>query len=678
MNVSTRIIIFFRKSGLYLITSVILFFSGNVFAEETTFQAKYGQNVINYVAAVKILHGLDSGNALIKNLYQSSPDIQSLPEYDDIINAIKGINKDFFSTNTTDIKAQIPERTIVLNTLVSGSSGTGTVGSGVSLPMEARIINAAADLIIDRLQQELALSFFKNFKEKLQSDSILMELMPRTYQYLSILVDKSPLLIPSLGSAWKGAFEEDLKALPQNFVTYYMQSSAYKNSNSDVKDCFRILQRAIETYTMIRSGKHPADIIHYFRLVVEKYIKSDTLTELQQILRLLDHLSQNLLSGDGNWVNPQGLKILEDGKTLNLFLRLLVYDDALQYTDNKYSVFYTRREGADPQATDSLLTLIKRKTFQIRHLLDEFRMLTGAVETSIKKIRDKQDKSQPVQEEDYRSYVQTVFDAIKFGHKLYDLRAKPDTVYRDFFKDYLIPIGENAGEMIQAIHTKDYGVALSDFITIISTLNEKKNGLIPEKTLNGLLRFSSFMMDVVNAKDVDQTKQALNSAALPAGSYSLKRKSLFSMNLSAYPGFAYGWEKVKDTTGVYGKMGRFTGLTVPIGIDLTFGVHSFSFSAVLGIADLGTLVSYRIDESKNISSYPVISFRQIFAPSLGIQVGIGDTPLTAGFSWQLAPQLREITSDGNIQERERDASRLFFNIGIDLNFFNFYTTQSVQ
>lgn len=677
MNINRCTASLLCKGNIYLIASFILISGLHTFAQETTFRGKYGQDVINYVAAVKMLHDKTPTNPLIQKLWQSQPDTTSMPTYKDIVEAIGG---DGIKSATDNNKPQVPEHSIVLQTLVSGGGNfTGSSGSGISLPVEARIINAAADLIIDRLQQELALSFFNNFKDKLQNDTVLQSLLPRTYQYLIIFVDKSPLLIPSLGSAWKSAFEEDLKNLPENFVSYYINDSTLMK-NADLKDCFRIVQRALETYTMIRSGKHPADIIHYFRLIVEKDLKNGALTELQQTLRLLDHLSQNLIGGDGNWVSPNNLRILENDQTLTLFLRLLVHADILQYPDNKYSVFYTRRKGSDPQSTQNLLTLIDNKRYEIRQLLDEFRLLTGAVETSIKKIRDKQDKSQTVQEEDYRSYVQTVFDAIKFGHKLYNLRddIKPNDKYQQLFANFLIPIGENTGELIQAVHNKDYGTVLTNFMTIITIIEKQKVGFIPEKTLTGLLRFSSFMMDIINAKDVDQTKQALNSAALPAGSYSLKRKSLFSANISAYPGLAYGWEKVKDSNGIYGNMSSFTGLSVPIGIDLTFGVHCLSFSAVLGIADLGTLVSYRIDESNNISTYPVISFRQIFAPSLGLQIGIGNTPLTAGLFWQIAPQLREITAEGDVQQRERDSSRLFFSLGIDLNFFNFYTTQSTQ
>lgn len=645
---------------------------------QTTFQSKYGQNVITYVAAVKTLHEADPSSRIIAGLYSTPINIDSLPQFKTIIKAINEKIPKLLTDTATRHQPTTPYHSIVFKTISSGSSQTSD-NAGISLPTEARIINAAAELIIDRLQQELALSFFKNFREKLEQDTLLSNLLPRTDTYLKAIAESSPLIIPSLGTAWKGAFEEDLKNLPENFVHYYFSSDYYKsNKNSALNDCLSIVKRALETYNMIRSGRHPSDIIHYFRLDIEQYLGSTTLTDLQQTVRLLDHLSQNLLSPAGGWTSPQDLKILEDNQVLNIFLRLFVYDDSLQYPDKSLSVFSTRATGSADNATSNLLKLINDKKSRIKLLLDEFRLLTGSVENSIDKIKNKQDKNQDAAEEDYRSYVQTVFDAIKFGHKLYDLRNSPDTAYISFFKKFLIPLGETTGEMILAINKSEYGSALSDFITILSIIQKKQPNFVPQATMSKLLSFSSFMMDVITSKTVDETKQALQSAALPAGSYTLKRKSSFSVNLSAYPGLSYGWETVQDTTGEFNNWNNFLGLSVPIGIDLTFGAKFLSISAVLGIADLGTLVSYRLNEKDSISSYPVVSFRQIFSPSAGVQIGIGDTPLTLGFLWQLAPQLREVTTKGVVATRERDTSRLFFTLGIDLNFFNFYTTESTK
>lgn len=657
--------------------------------------------------------------------------IRSIVTYDELINEIKSINPDALKISD-DKKVITPAQSLVISNVVQNTTSGSSNGTGVSLPFEARVINAATELIIDRLQQELALTFFRNFKENLKKDSMLRILLPRTYEYLTVISEKTPLIIPSLGAAWRGAFEQDLREFPLKFAEFHHKS--LNGKGEDYANCMRILYRALETYKMIKSGRHPADIIHHFRLYVDEQLEENKVqvSELQHTVRLLDHLSQNLLSGNGGWASRESLKLLENKQNRDLFLAILVKDDELQYPEKVKgsSVFHTRRNIS----VDSLVKLISNKQSEIRILLNEFQLLTASVENSITTIRNKQDKALTVPEEDYYGYVRTVFDAIKFGQKLFYLRDDKDAIksHKLLFDNFLTPIGESAGEMMVNIAKNNYGAALGNFLGIVSKIQSSQGAppvLLGEATKTKLIRYTSFLMDVINAKDVEQTKAALQAAALPVGSYSLKRNSGFSVNISSYPGLNYGWEQTKNE-GTYQYGGNYFGVYAPIGVDLSTSFNPLNYitgtvssiigaivglvpsirsagkdsntnfcleecnrikdgyhvgksifgstSLVFGIVDLGTLVSYRLSQQDSVKSYPIVDFKQVFAPSVGLQFGIAGTPLTIGWTWQIAPRLREVTSDNKAIDREKDAFRYFFNLSVDLNLFNLYTSEKTN
>lgn len=687
---------------------------------QSSFQAQYGNNAINYVAAVHLLRteilkvvptqkfdgnlftisnstgtisisdniskilqdkSLSAGSNPISTYYGA---LGTVVSYDDLIKKIREINPDALKIDENKKEKPItPAQSLVINNLVQNTTLGASGGAGVSLPFEARVINAATELIIDRLQQELALTFFKNFQDNLNQDKMLKMLLPRTYEYLKVISEKTPLIIPSLGAAWRGAFEQDIREIPWKFAEYY---HSRLSDTSSYSNCMRIFYRALETYKMIKSGQHPADIIHHFRLYVDEQLQNNpnNVSELQHTVRLLDHLSQNLLSGSGGWASRESLKLLENKQNRDLFLAILVKDDELQnltllpLTVNNESVFHTRRN----KSVYDLFTLILKKEKEIRILLNEFQQLTASVENSITTIRNKQDKGLTIPEEDYYGYVRTVFDAIKFGQKLVYLRDMTSVEVNDqkkLFDDRFVPIGESTGEMMVNIAKNNYGAALGNFLGIVSKIEDSeipRRELLPNATKTKLIRYASFLMDVINAKDVEQTKSALQAAALPVGSYSLKRNSDFSMNVSAYPGLNFGWEQTKSE-GAFGYEGKFVGVYAPIGIDLTIGCK-WSFSLFMGIIDLGTLVSYRISHTDSVQSYPVVDFKQVFAPSIGFQLGIAGTPLTIGGTYQIAPHLREVNANNEAVNRERDALRYFFNVSVDLNLFNLYTSEKTN
>lgn len=684
---------------------------------QSSFQAQYGNNAINYVAAVHLLRteilkvnpnekfdgrtiSIISGGIAMQEQISKILQNQNIPPspnlismyynalsdivtYEQLIQQIKSINPDALKIDESKKEKPItPAQSLVINNLVQNTTSGASSGAGVSLPFEARVINAATELLIDRLQQELALTFFKNFQDNLNQDKMLKMLLPRTYEYLQAISEKTPLIIPSLGAAWRGAFEQDIREIPWKFAEYHAQyHKEYLIGNSNFNDAMRIFYRALETYKMIKSGQHPADIIHHFRLYVDEQLQSNlnNVSELQHTVRLLDHLSQNLLSGSGGWASRESLKLLENKQNRDLFLAILVKDDELHEADFNKSVFHTRRKIS----VNDLFTLILKKEKEIRILLNEFQLLTASVENSITTIRNKQDKGLTIPEEDYYGYVRTVFDAIKFGQKLFYLRDDETAVktHKILFDTLLVPLGESAGDMMVNIAKNNYGAALGNFLGIVSKIEDSekpRRELLPDATKTKLIRYASFLMDVINAKDVEQTKAALQAAALPVGSYSLKRNSCFSVNVSAYPGLNYGREQTK-TDGTFRYGGTYFGVFAPIGVDLTVGCKPIgSFSGFMGIIDLGTIVSYRLSQQDSVQSYPVVDFKQVFAPSLGFQFGIAGTPLTIGWTWQIAPRLREITSENKAVNREKDAFRYFFNVSVDLNLFNLYTSEKTN
>ena len=85
------------------------------------------------------------------------------------------------------------------------------------------------------------------------------------------------------------------------------------------------------------------------------------------------------------------------------------------------------------------------------------------------------------------------------------------------------------------------------------------------------------MATVAEAKNSDEVAQAIEAAALPVGSYRIKRSASFDVSLNAYVGPFWGKETItKGRNMVDEPKQTVRGLTSPVGVAVSFSGRGIS------------------------------------------------------------------------------------------------------
>lgn len=186
-----------------------------------------------------------------------------------------------------------------------------------------------------------------------------------------------------------------------------------------------------------------------------------------------------------------------------------------------------------------------------------------------------------------------------------------------------------------------------------------------------LLKYGSFMVSVVEADNSDDVAAAIENAALPSGSSSIKQFSSFSVSINAYLGFFGGLSNKTNTSSqnIYS-----AGITAPIGLAASWGINSNivgAFTVFVPVIDLGAIASFRLNDDTT-QALPQLALVNIVAPGIHLIAGrIANTPLSLGVGYQMAPRLRSI-SGTNADVISDNEWRWSVSLLWDIPMFNVY------
>ena len=228
----------------------------------------------------------------------------------------------------------------------------------------------------------------------------------------------------------------------------------------------------------------------------------------------------------------------------------------------------------------------------------------------------------------------------------------------------------------------------------------KKEMARQELRLREVFRYGAFLATVAEAENSDAIKEAISSIALPAGSYSIKRRALTNISLQAYPGVTGGGELARMND--VGTWAPNVGFTAPIGLSYSWGyrkkldpiryqddlrykkkvdrsirlsgdrfLNGSSGSLFLPLVDLGAVVLFRLDGSTEPLPEDV-GFQQIFSPGVVYTHGFARIPLSVMMGAQVSPRLRKFGDER--------ANAFRFNLGltVDLPMINFFTKRQEE
>jgi len=216
---------------------------------------------------------------------------------------------------------------------------------------------------------------------------------------------------------------------------------------------------------------------------------------------------------------------------------------------------------------------------------------------------------------------------------------------------------------------------------------------------------AAIFQDIISAGNSQELSKVIESYAMAPGSYKVKRRSVFSIDLNAYFGVYGGveWAKTDSGKNKYSGGAGVFGISAPIGISFSWAGYASdddtkgggytirkkrklfggeyasvkrfkgtSHTISIGIIDIGAVVSYRLTNSvDSVKSLPdKLRWGQVLSPSLFYRYGIRNTPLTLCGGVQFAPLLRSIG-----KQNASNTWRASIGIMMDLPLLNLYRPQ---
>jgi hypothetical protein len=214
-------------------------------------------------------------------------------------------------------------------------------------------------------------------------------------------------------------------------------------------------------------------------------------------------------------------------------------------------------------------------------------------------------------------------------------------------------------QLIQVYQLRQYGACISHALVILQQCDSSLSSRAPS-----LFRYASFLASVAGAQTADQVKDAIEAAALPAGSFSLKRKADRDLSINAYVGFWGGWAVPPQRT----ESGSGTlGMAAPIGITCTWGNLNCWIQALsvhLNVLDFGVPLNTFFKDSSGLPGD--LHFKNFLSLGGGLLFHVRNAPFTWGIFGTYTPEIRNIADLPN----KLSTWRFLFMIALDIPIFD--------
>ena len=349
--------------------------------------------------------------------------------------------------------------------------------TGVSFDPTTRIIDATAQWLVKRTKEELTMSFYDKFREKLDSEDDIRLMLPATYTMLQN--QENVYQIPTLGKVWASAFVSDIKQIPFNFEALVNQ----KYPDIAQKDDFLLFMITAHSFDMLGRGSHPADIFDFLNDTYGGNKKANEKSIITQTIRLVDLLSKNLRDtatikidkikkdttlNENAWITKDKLAKLKDPTIRKFYLGLLYQQDSQLFDD----IQIKKTDGTD-QSIKAYFTANNNFQYIDKSLTQVLQFLNN-VDAQLKVLKASGIEKQ--KQVNFVQYAQMVFDVVDIGFRVKYLMTEPnpDNSYytSEYFKTWR-PIGVNAIEGIKAFYGRNYGAGFMHSVQVIRPIWQK-------------------------------------------------------------------------------------------------------------------------------------------------------------------------------------------------------------
>jgi hypothetical protein len=564
------------------------------------------------------------------------------------------------------------------NTVSSAKINSFSGASLSSIPTTSflsatQIIDGTALFIKRRVKEELSMAFLERFRKRLNENEFMSHLLPSTHRLLQSLLEMDNSL-PSLNNIAVNAFQSDLEMLPANLENALLYDNQFAEIRKD--RAFKYFAIPFNTVKHIKNGSHPAWVLQDLR---EKYF-TDT-TEIDRVVQMMaalnDNLRDTIVDGYSNednlWISGKQWDDLKKIKGEEMFMGLL-------FQKNKNTIFNFIKNRPPTEIRKAMMSISENVDEYLLHLKN-FEKMHATIQLSTN-----------------RATTDTL--ALELGWSILQLVDKSHWIYfslledkerlvsKKLYWDTLKPIAEATLKAVSSVQRKNYGGLMLNTYQILRGLSQIKNWdngqAFGNKYLQSFFFYGNFMTDVLMANTSEEVANILDRYAAPVGSYSVKRRSKFSLSLNAFPGLFMGLESPLNPSLLRGvsTTSFVSGVTAPIGLSFNFGglakERNQSLSAFVSVIDIGAVLCYRWSNDVAQGLPQSVEWAQVIAPGLHLVYGLPNLPLALNAGFQLAPKLRKVTYQTGNELKNTDFWR--FNIGIttDITIFNFYSTGRIH
>jgi hypothetical protein len=550
------------------------------------------------------------------------------------------------------------------------------------------------DFLIDRAKTELNIAFFQRFKEEMTKKEYkdLQLLFPQTYQMLLAIGDQI-FYYNQFIQGLRHAFETDLRRMPY-------QISAWVDTQQGVIDTtvFNVIKLGLLTSNSILENKHPGAILKDLSEEVLRLNKKEQDKQFQtfeSIIRLVAMISESFrdtLGANDYWVDASEIRQLtNDDVLLRIYLGLLYQQIKLDTAKfdisfNDEITLLTILDAIGGNWTTNgpaAKRLISTICMQINLTQNwVFRYSEAMRLVKYDKGLSGRDRNQTLFNA-YYDIATSMLDVLRntgmamnafavninttdtvFGKKL--LKMFPADSLTKINDEFLAKVDAAYKIGVYAFNKQYAGAVTQGFLLLMKASKDK------EHQWQMFLEYGTFMANMVAADSPEAITAAIDAAALPPGSYSIKRHSRFNVSLNGYLGGFFGTEIM---SGVKTNIGNNLSVTAPVGIYLGWGQlcqrsrNPGSLGLYISVIDLGTVASFRF-KGDSISALPTINLYHIFAPGASFEFGIPSTPISLSYGVQIGPRLRKVdpaldTQIGDFYWRHG------FSIKVDIPIFTF-------
>jgi hypothetical protein len=646
--------------------------------------------------------------------YESLDPASILHEYNDLNPFIKVLIND----QKIDLGGASGEKDISRDDYSSIKSLTNSIG-GLDV---TNIADGLAKFMVERTKQELNAYFFDEFKVQLENSVELQTLFPQTAMHLSA-IGKEIYNYNAYIQGLRESFEFDLSNL---FVQApkLIDTPKYKAALDKFPELRYILKTSFYIINELDKNVHPGDILHQFP---DQFQSDNAPANLKNGIHVVDLFSQSLRSKskESYWISAEELKLLNDKTVFRIYLGL-IYQKMPDNIIFEYSVenvkktlnFKTELKSLGEKSND-----YEKNILQYQKYIQNLGLEISKTETALKNLNNSTNKKNP-DPKDLYAYIQSCLNLVNYSIKISDLPYIKELVQNDseIFQSIMqyTSIANHAANLYLNVSERNYGTAIISLTQIVEALlnDEVVNLIVSEKyndklvslnelyepksskhasekgilekeketqkaelknTSQMLLKYGSFMASIVQAENSEDVQTIIESTAMPAGSFRVKRESNMNVSVNGFLGFFGGYEFIENAENNFPN--NFA-LSAPIGISITKGACSklvlnkknkdkgLAHGLFVSIIDIGALASFRFaDDSSEVASK--VELKHILAPGIFYSLHFRNSPLTLTLGGQMGPLLREVTAS-DFKTEDNFYYRVGFSLVVDIPLFNLY------